>query len=92
VIVRIVGEGQYRMPEAAFAALNAIDHQLETAAAAGDEAAFHAALEQLAAAVRAHGQELPPEELTPSDAVLPGPDVTLEEARELLGEEGLIPG
>jgi hypothetical protein len=35
---------------------------------------------------------LPDEEIVPSDLVLPSSDASLDEVRELLGDEGLIPG
>jgi hypothetical protein len=91
MIVRILGEGQYRVPKTAAADLNAIDDQLEKAVEAGDEAAFAKQLEALVAAVRSHGTALDDDELIGSDAVVPDPDTTLEEARSMLSEEGLIP-
>lgn len=91
MIVRILGEGQFRLPDSAAATLNAIDGRLETAVEAGDEAAFATELDALVAAVRSHGTLLGEDELVPSDAVVPDPDTTLHEARSLLSEEGLIP-
>jgi len=38
------------------------------------------------------GAPLPSDELHPSDAIVPGHGTTLQEARELLSQEGLIPG
>ena len=39
-----------------------------------------------------NGERLPADELTSgSDAIVPPPDLSLEEARELLTGEGLIP-
>jgi hypothetical protein len=50
------------------------------------------ALDALLDKVRAVGAPLPDEELVPSDLVLPSSDASLDEVRELLGDEGLIPG
>ena len=91
MIVRILGEGQFRLPDSAAGALNAIDERLEAAVAAGDEAAFATELAALVDAVRSHGAVVGDDELVPSDAVVPDPDTTLDEARNLLSEEGLIP-
>lgn len=91
MIVRILGEGQFRLPDGAGDALNAIDERLEAAVAAGDEAAFAAELASLVAAVRSQGTPVADDELVGSDAVVPDPDTTLAEARSLLSEEGLIP-
>lgn len=92
MIVRILGEGQYRLDDAAFAAVSEIDDRVQAAHDAGDADAFHEALEALAQAVREKGAELADDEFVGSDAIVPGPDTSLDEARELLGEEGLIPG
>ncbi len=91
MIVRILGEGQYRVPDAAADQLNAIDDRLERAVRSTDGAAFAAELHALVAAVRAHGAPVPDDELMPSDAVVPDPDTSLAEARRLLSDEGLIP-
>lgn len=91
MIVRILGEGQYRLSGAGVEALNEIDDRLEAAIEADDEGAFATHLEALVAAVRSHGDKLADDELVGSDAVVPDPDTTLEEARRLLSEEGLIP-
>lgn len=91
MIVRILGEGQYRIPDDRITALQGVDEGLERAVEAGDEAAFADELAKLVAAVRDLGEPLAVEELVPSDAVVPDADTTLEEARSLLSEEGLIP-
>jgi hypothetical protein len=44
------------------------------------------------ASVRTAGEELPADWIGPSDLVLPSPDATIHEVREVLGDEGLIPG
>ncbi len=41
--------------------------------------------------VRARGTKLADDELETSDVVIPPSDLTLEETRELMGDEGLIP-
>ena len=58
---------------------------------AGDEAALHEGLAALADAVRSHGELLPAEDLSPSDAIVPPADLSLAEARELMADEGFIP-
>jgi hypothetical protein len=49
-------------------------------------------LTALLARVREVGKPLPDEEIVPSELVLPSSDASLAEVRELLGDEGLIPG
>ena len=92
MIVRISGEGQFDLPEDHVDELNRLDDDLTKAVDADDEARFKTALEALLASVRTAGQELPADWIGPSDLVLPSPDATIHEVREVLGDEGLIPG
>jgi hypothetical protein len=92
VIVRILGEGQYRLDEVAFAAVDPIDDRVQAAAEAGDADAFAAALTELVDVIVNRGVPVPADELHASDAIVPGCGTTLAEARELLSSEGLIPG
>jgi hypothetical protein len=57
----------------------------------GDEAALWRGLQALAEVVRANGEKLDDADLSPSDAIIPPEDLSLDEARELLEGEGLIP-
>jgi hypothetical protein len=45
----------------------------------------------MAEAVRTNGSRLPDEDLSPSEAIIPPEDLTLDEARELFEGDGLIP-
>ncbi|MEU0114344.1 hypothetical protein ABZ137_11580 [Streptomyces bobili] len=92
MIMRILGEGQYEITEEHMARLNELDAALQSAADADDETAFAAALSALLDAVRSLGTPLPDESITPSDLVLPDTDTSLTQVRELLSDEGLIPG
>ena len=92
MIVRILGEGQRDVPESELDSLNALDDQLQAAVDSGADDAFASALTALLDRVRQVGKPLPDDELVPSDLVLPSADASLAEVRELLGDEGLIPG
>ncbi|MET9849695.1 hypothetical protein ACFZC6_30615 [Streptomyces ossamyceticus] len=92
MIMRILGEGQYEVVEEHMNLLNELDAALQSAADAGDEAAFTTALSALLDAVRSLGTPLPDEQITPSDLVLPDADTSLTRVREMLADEGLIPG
>jgi hypothetical protein len=91
VIIRVLGEGQYRVDEEAAAGLNEVDEQAAQAAESGDEENLQRLLKQLADAVRERGERLDDADLSPSDAIVPPDDLSLDEARELLQGEGLIP-
>ena len=92
MIVRILGEGQFRVGDTATTELNHLDTALETAVERGDEPAFQAALTGLLAQVRAEGSPLPPDTLEASDLILPHQGSSMDEVRKLLTDEGLIPG
>ena len=92
MIVRIAGEGQYSVDDAELDELNRLDSAVEQALEAGDEQAFRTSLATLLAEVRNTGTPVAEDELVPSDLLLPHAEATLDEVREMLGEEGLIPG
>jgi hypothetical protein len=91
VIVRIMAEGQFEIDDEVAKGLNDIDEQAEQALAAGDADRLGELLERMADAVRMNGARLPDEDLSPSEGIIPPPDLSLEEARELFEGEGLIP-
>ena len=91
MIVRIMGEGQFDVPDGALEDLNRLDDHLEAACATGDEATFRQALTALNQGVHDRGTVLPDDYLGPSDLVLPGRDASLAEVSALLTDEGLIP-
>ncbi|QUW85538.1 hypothetical protein SMIR_41485 (plasmid) [Streptomyces mirabilis] len=92
MIMRILGEGQYEIADEHLDRLNELDSALQTAAEGGDEATFTTALSTLLDAVRSIGTPLPDGRITPSDLVLPDETSSLTQVRELLSDEGLIPG
>jgi hypothetical protein len=92
MIVRILGEGQYDVADAALERLNALDEALDGAVQAGDEEAFRAALGELLEGVRSAGVPHEADALDTSDVILPPGDASIAEVRELLDDDGLIPG
>jgi hypothetical protein len=92
MIVRILGEGQLRVPDSVAEELNHLDADLEAAVESGDEAGFRSALAALLARIREVGSEAEPDALEPSGLIVPQPDATMAEVRKLLTDEGLIPG
>ncbi|HSA49651.1 MAG TPA: hypothetical protein VLH10_06005 [Yinghuangia sp.] len=92
MIMRILGEGQYEVADADMDRLNELDAVVQSAADAGEDAAFAAAVADLLGAVRAMGTPLPDDAIKPSDLVLPDEDTSLEQVRAMLTDEGLVPG
>jgi hypothetical protein len=89
MIVRISGEGQYRLDDSALDRINTLDEALEKAL---ETDGFAAALADLLEEVRSSGEPLADDELLGSDVVLPPADATAEEVKAMLNDDGLIPG
>jgi hypothetical protein len=92
MIVRILGEGQYDVADAALDRLNELDAAVEAAVESGDQAAFVPALAALLDGVRTVGVAHELDSLDTSDLILPPADASIAEVRELLADDGLIPG
>ena len=91
MIVRLMGEGQFLADDALRVRLDELDDEVARAVEAGDEHGLWSGLQALADAVREGGEKLSDEDLRPSDAIIPPEDLSLDEARELLADEGFIP-
>jgi hypothetical protein len=91
VIVRLSGEGQYRVPDEVVQQLNELDEAAQAAVDAEDEPELDRRLDEMWELVRRDGELLPDEDLSPSDFVIPPSDLTLEETKRLFSAEGLIP-
>ncbi len=90
MIVRVSGEGQYRLDQTN-GQLHDLDNAVLAAVEAGDEAGYRAAYDALLAFVRSSGEPVGDDELLGSDLILPPPDLSLEEAAVEFHGEGLIP-
>lgn len=91
MIVRLMGEGQYRVDEACVARLNELDDRALEALGRDDEADLDARLDEMWGVVREQGEPLDEADLSPSDLIIPPSDLTLEETRALFSDQGLIP-
>jgi hypothetical protein len=91
VIVRLMGEGQFRASADLLGRLNGLDEQAQAAADAGNEAELDRVLDEMWQLVQAEGERLADDDLSASDVVIPPSDLTLEETQRLFSEDGLIP-
>jgi hypothetical protein len=91
MIVRLMGEGQYRIDEELQSRLNELDTKAVERIDQEDEPALDQILDEMAQLVRDEGERLPDDDLSPSDLIIPPSDLTLEETRALFSDEGLIP-
>ena len=91
MIVRVSGEGQFRLPDEDEERLNELDNRAVSAVEDGDENGFKELWDQMLALVAADGNALDEEELAESDVILPPRDITFAEAKGEFTGEGLIP-
>jgi hypothetical protein len=91
MIVRISGEGQYKIPDEDGERLNELDNRAVSAVESGDETGFRELFDQMLELISADGNELPDEELVESDVIVPPRDISFDEAKGEFTGEGLIP-
>jgi hypothetical protein len=91
VIARIMGEGQYRLSDAALERINAVDNAVVEAIDDDDEDAFHVAFEEMLELVRTEGESVGDDEIESSDVILPPADTSFVEAAKEFTGDGLIP-
>jgi hypothetical protein len=91
VIVRLMGEGQFRVDDGVGAQLDELDATAQAAADAGDEPELDRVLDEMWQLVQSGGERLADDDLSASDVVIPPSDLTLEETKRLFSDEGLIP-
>ena len=91
MIVRVSGEGQFKLPDEDAERLNELDNRAVSAVEQGDETGFKELWSQMLEIVSSDGNAVPDDELVESDVILPPRDISFEEARGEFTGEGLIP-
>jgi hypothetical protein len=91
MIVRISGEGQYRLADSETDRLNELERAVLAAVDDCEEDLYVRTFGALLDEVRGAGERLPDEDLEGSDVILPPADTTLAEAAREFTGEGLIP-
>jgi hypothetical protein len=91
VIVRIMGEGQYRLTEECVARVNELDNEVVKAVDGDDEDGFHAAFEELLQVIRSEGEHVADDDIQSSDVIVPPADTSMAEAAADFSGDGLIP-
>ncbi|UEC42023.1 MAG: hypothetical protein METHAR1v1_300002 [Methanothrix sp.] len=92
MIIRIMGEGQYRVSSALLDDLNLIDDRIVEDVAKEDEAGYREDLSRLIQAIKEKGEPVAAEEILESDVIVPPEDLTLAEAEKVFRGIGLIKG
>ena len=91
MIVRVSGEGQFKLPDEDRERLNELDNRAVSAVEQGDETGFKELWSQMLELVSSDGNRLGDDELVESEVILPPRDITFEEARGEFTGDGLIP-
>jgi hypothetical protein len=91
MIVRISGEGQYRLADDDAARLNELENAVVAVVEGGREDGFADAFAAVLDYVRAHGTAVGDDEIETSDVIIPPADISFEEAGKDFTGEGLIP-
>ena len=91
MIVRLMGEGQFRVDDDVLHELQELDDHAGRAVEQGDEETLRRLLGSMATRVRERGEPLADSDLSASDAIVPPEDLSLDEAKQLFEGEGLIP-
>jgi PspA-Associated protein len=90
MIVRILGQGQYKVDSSLTDRLNAIDDHIVDQVTKGDRDGFKRDLARLISIVKEQGEPLDPVDIIQSDVIVPPEDLTFEEAKLMFSGYGLI--
>ena len=90
MIIRIMGEGQFRVSSTLLDDLNVIDNRIVDRVAKDDEASFKRELSALISTIKGNGEPLDPTEIVESDIIVPPGDLTFAEAKRVFSGCGLI--
>ena len=91
MIVRVLGEGQFTLPDEDAERLNELDNRAVEAVEGRDEAGFRELWTQMLDLVASDGTPVDEDELVESDVILPPRDISFAEAAGEFTGEGLIP-
>ncbi len=86
MVIRIAGDALYRVPTSIKPALDALDTAMDTAIAHNDAKSFATCTAQLANLISTSGTKLGDSEIVTSDLIVPSQDMTIEDAKQLLGQ------
>lgn len=90
MIIRIMGEGQYRAPEALCNALNQIDNRIVELVEEGKAEEFRDELAKMISEIKEKGEPIKAEEILESDIIVPPGDLSLEEAKAVFKGSGIF--
>ncbi|MHC1755090.1 MAG: hypothetical protein AB9861_06600 [Methanosarcina sp.] len=90
MIIRIMGEGQYRAPETLCDELNQIDNRIVTLVTEEKADEFRKELAKLISEIKEKGEAIEAEEIMESDIIVPPEDLSFEEAKAIFKGSGIF--
>ena len=93
-IVRIMGQGQYKVNEETVKNINDIDNtivQILQNADRSDDQEFKTKIADLVQIIISKGQRLDDKEIVESDIIVPDSEISINEAKKVFEGEGIIP-
>ncbi len=90
MIIRIVGEGQYRIPDALCDELNQIDNRIVKLVEEDKAVEFRDELAKLISEIKENGEPIEAEEIMISDIIVPPGDLSLKEAKAVFKGSGIF--
>lgn len=90
MIIRILGEGQFRLDDKYIEDLNKIDNRIVDHVKKGDKVAFRKDLDMLISTAKDLSEPLDPVDIVQSGLIFPPKDLSFEEAKRVFGGDGII--
>lgn len=90
MIIRILGEGQFKLDDKHLDRLNGIDNEIVEHVSRGDKVEFRKDLAKLISIIKEEGEPLDPVEIVSSDVIIPPGDMSIAEAKKVFCGQGLI--
>jgi hypothetical protein len=90
LIIRIMGEGQYRIPDALCDELNQIDNRIVKLVEEDKALEFRNELAKLISEIKENGEPVEAEEILTSDIIVPPGDLSLKEAKAVFKGSGIF--
>jgi len=90
MIIRILGEGQFRLDDKLLDNLNKIDNHIVDHVNKGNQTEFMKDLDKLISTVKEFGEPLDPVDIVQSGLIFPPEDLSFEEAKRVFSGTGII--
>ena len=92
MIIRILGDGQFRLDDNLVEKINKIDNKIVDHVSRGNKEEYAQDLANLISTIKELAEPVDPVEILPSDIIIPPSDLSFEEAKKVFCDEGLIKG